>query len=113
MQLDPEFVRIADIILTDIRLSLDPHRRQLLEPVEFLIWAEPSEYYLKSTGTGSGQLLLGAYEEDDSSPPRVSIFQSSLVKIGNLIGDVSRAIRETLLHEVWQHALGTDHPRET
>lgn len=110
-QASPEFVDIVDKVLGEIKTDLDPHRRELADETEFLVWPEAPSYYLEATGTGPGYILLGAYE--DYPQKRISIFESSIKNYMTKDGDEITTVRQTLLHELFQHLYGMNHTRET
>lgn len=108
---DEDFVSATAWVLNDIKANLDPVRRSLLDRVGIWVHRQPTPYHIRATGTPDGHILLGAYDPEPS--PNINIFQTSIEKIAQRSGDILTSIREVLNHEIWQHAFGTDHTRET
>ena len=107
----PGFIEEVNTVLGQVKLELDPHRRQIVDETVFWVWPIASGYYLDATGTNPGEILLGAYE--DYPFPRISLFEDSIVKFAANNEPIDGLIKSTLLHEIFQHLLGMNHTRET
>lgn len=94
--------------------------RSRMENIAIMIEDEPSPRQLASVGVGRGGTLLGLYEgrpltvrsvlEPFAMPDRITIFQGPHERMARSVGELERAVHQTLWHEV-AHYFGMDERR--
>ena len=107
----PEFVAEADWILGEIFYRMTDADLQIAKHAIYQVMDEPSPMAMAATGTPPDSKLLGMYEYEPVH--RVTIFQKPLEWLAEKRGSIYAVVRDTLDHEIYQHALGWDHVKET
>ncbi len=106
-----EFVKEADYVLGEILAYMNMFDRAIADEAIYYVADKPSDWQLKATGTPGGYKLLGMYEYQPTH--KITIFEDSIRWLATKMGSTYMAIRDILEHEIYQHALGLDHVKET
>ncbi|WP_369293468.1 metallopeptidase family protein [Nocardioides sp.] len=107
----PEFLAEADQLLGQILSSMTMPDKEIAKDATYFVADKPNRNQLRATGTPEGWQLLGMYEWQPTH--KITIFEDSLRWLAGKMGSLRMAIRDTLEHEIYQHALGWDHVLET
>lgn len=112
MYASPMFVSMTDQALADIWRAAPFYLHQHMAEAEYAVKDQPEARDLNATASGPNDILLGMYEPY-FSPPKITLFESSIIRAQHKFGDIYSGIRSVLMHEIYEHHFGMDHTKET
>jgi hypothetical protein len=106
-----EFLELTSVVLDDVLNAMSPEQAAIASQAEYEADFMPMPWHMAATGTPGDHNLLGMYMWEPS--PKVIIFEESLKKMSASFGGLYNAVKEALVHEIYQHHFGLDHTKET
>lgn len=106
-----EYIKLADYILGELISHMPVIDQAIAKNVSYQVEYRAEPWHKLATGTPQDYTLLGMYE--DGPQPKITIFEESIKHLQHMFGGLYAATKEALTHEIYQHAFGLDHTRET